>query len=186
MINATQLRNGMIIIYEGSLYRVTAVKHLTPGKGHGFMQTKLKNMRTGVGTEHKFRSDDRVDRATLESREMQYLYAEDDRHTFMDTESYEQTEFSSEEVGDILPYLLPTHLVNVDLFEGSPVGVGMASAVELEVVETEPSMKGATASASYKPARLETGVTVQVPPFIQIGDRIRVDPSEGKYIERAK
>ena len=176
----------MIIIYDNDLYRVTAVKHLTPGKGHGFMQTKLRNLKTGVGTEHKFRSEDRVDRATLESREMQYLYAEDDRHTFMDTESYEQTELSSDEVGDILPYLLPTQVVNVELYEGSPVGVTLASAVELEVVETEPSMKGATASASYKPATLETGVTVQVPPFIQIGDRIRVDPSEGRYIERAK
>ena len=186
MINATQLRTGMIIIYEGALFRVTAVKHLTPGKGHGFMQTKLKNLRTGVGTEHKFRSEDKVDRATLESREMQYLYAEDDRHTFMDTETYEQTELTSDEVGNILPYLLPTQAVTVELFEGSPVGVSLAAAVELEVVETEPSMKGATASASYKPARLETGVTVQVPPFIQIGDRIRVDPSEGKYIERAK
>ena len=186
MINATQLRNGMIIIYEGDLYRVTAVKHLTPGKGHGFMQTKLKNLRTGVGTEHKFRSEERVDRATLESREMQYLYAEDDRHTFMDTESYEQIELSSDDVGDILPFLLPTQVVTVELFDGSPVGVSLGSAVELEVVETEPSMKGATASASYKPATLETGVTVQVPPFIQIGDRIRVDPSEGKYIERAK
>ncbi len=186
MINATQLRTGMLIIYEGDLYRVTAVKHLTPGKGHGFMQTKLRNLKTGAGTEHKFRSEERVDRATLESREMQYLYAEDDRHTFMDTESYEQTELSSEEVGDILPYLLPTHVVNMELYENRPVGVSIASAVELEVVETEPSMKGATASASYKPARLETGVTVQVPPFIQIGDRIRVDPSEGKYIERAK
>ncbi len=186
MINATQLRTGMIIIYDEDLYRVTTVKHLTPGKGHGFMQTKLRNLRTGVGTEHKFRSDDRVDRATLESHEMQYLYAEDDRHTFMDTESYEQTELSSDDVGDILPYLLPNQVVVVELFDGSPVGVSLASAVELEVVETEPVMKGATASASYKPARLETGVTVQVPPFIQIGDRIRVDPSEGKYIERAK
>ncbi len=186
MINATQLRTGMIIIHDEDLYRVTAVKHLTPGKGHGFMQTKLRNLRTGVGTEHKFRSDERVDRATLESHEMQYLYAEDDRHTFMDTESYEQTELSSDDVGDILPYLLPNQVVVVELFDGSPVGVNLASAVELEVVETEPAMKGATASASYKPARLETGVTVQVPPFIQIGDRIRVDPSEGKYIERAK
>ena len=142
MINATQLRNGMIIIYDNDLYRVTAVKHLTPGKGHGFMQTKLRNLKTGVGTEHKFRSEDRVDRATLESREMQYLYAEDDRHTFMDTESYEQTELTSDEVGDILPYLLPTQVVNVELYEGSPVGVTLASAVELEVVETEPFHEG--------------------------------------------
>jgi len=186
MINATQLRPGMIIIHNGDLFRVTAVHHLTPGKGHGFMQTKLKNIKTGTGTEHKFRSDDRVDRAVLETREMQYLYAEGDRHTFMDTENFEQIELSDEEVGDILPYMLPNQMISVEFFEGTPVGVELASAVELEVVETEPALKGATASASYKPAKLETGVTVQVPPFIQVGDRVRVDPEGGKYIERAK
>jgi len=186
MINATQLRAGMIIIHEGDLFRVTAVKHLTPGKGHGFMQTKLKNLKSGNGTEHKFRSDDRVDRATLDTRQMQYLYGEGDLHTFMDNETYEQMELSAEDVGDILPYMLPNQVVSIQFFDGSPVGVELTSAVELEVVETEPALKGATASASYKPAKLETGVSVQVPPFIQVGDRIRVDPEEGKYIERAK
>lgn len=186
MINATQLRAGMIIVHDGSLYRVTAVKHLTPGKGHGFMQTKLKSLKTGNGTEHKFRSDDRVDRATLDTRQMQYLYGEGDLHTFMDSETYEQTEIPAEEVGDILPYMLPNQVVSIQFFEGSPVGVELTSAVELEVVETEPALRGATASASYKPAKLETGVSVQVPPFIQVGDRIRVDPEEGRYIERVK
>jgi elongation factor P len=152
MINATQLRAGMIIIHEGDLFRVTAVKHLTPGKGHGFMQTKLKNLKSGTGTEHKFRSEERVDRATLDTREMQYLYGEGDIHTFMDTETYEQTELPAEEVGDILPYMLPNHVVSIQFFDGSPVGVELASPVELEVVETEPALKGATASASYKPA----------------------------------
>lgn len=186
MINATQLRPGMIILHNGDLFRVTAVQHVTPGKGHGFMQTKLKNVKTGIGTEHKFRSEDRVDRAILETRQMQYLYAEGDRHTFMDTETFEQIELAAEEVGDILTYMLPNQMVNIVFFEDSPVGVELASAVELEVVETEPALKGATASASYKPAKLETGVMVQVPPFIQVGDRIRVDPEGGKYIERAK
>jgi elongation factor P len=171
---------------NGDLFRVTAVHHLTPGKGHGFMQTKLKSLRTGTGTEHKFRSEDRVDRATLETRQMQYLYAEGDRHTFMDTGTYEQIELLAEEVGDILQYMLPNQLVSIEFFEGTAVGVELASAVELQVIETEPALKGATASASYKPAKLETGVTIQVPPFIQVGDRIRVDPEEGKYIERAK
>jgi len=186
MINATQLRAGMIIIHEGDLFRVAAVKHLTPGKGHGFMQTKLKNLKSGNGTEHKFRSDDRVDRATLDTRQMQYLYGEANLHTFMDNETYEQIELPAEEVGDILPYMLPNQVVAMQFFDGSPVGVELTSAVELAVVETEPALKGATASASYKPAQLETGVTVQVPPFIQVGDRIRVDPEEGRYIERAK
>ncbi|MFQ5682469.1 MAG: elongation factor P [Candidatus Binatia bacterium] len=186
MINATQLRTGMIIIYDGGLYRVSSVKHLTPGNKRGFMQTKLKNLRTGVGTENKFRSEDRIEQATLNARQMQYLYAEGDLHTFMDTENYEQISIGAEEIEDFLPYLITNEIVQIEFFEGKPIGITPPSTVELEVVETEPSFKGATASASYKPAKLETGVTVQVPPFIQVGDRVRVDPSEGKYLERAK
>ncbi|OGQ79288.1 MAG: elongation factor P [Deltaproteobacteria bacterium RIFCSPLOWO2_12_FULL_57_22] len=186
MINATQLRPGMIIIYEGDLYRVTSVKHLTPGNKRGFMQTKLKNLRTGLGTENKFRSEDRVERATLETRSMQYLYEDGDLHTFMDTESYEQISLPAEDVGDILSFLLPNHIVQIEFFDGKPVGISPPPSVDLEVVETEPNMKGATASASYKPAKLETGITIHVPPFVQVGDRVRVDPSEGKYLERVK
>lgn len=176
----------MIIIHEGDLYRVSAVKHLTPGNKRGFMQTKLKNLRTGVGTEHKFRSEDRVEQATLDTRQMQYLYAESDLHTFMDTENYEQITLGTEDVGELLPYLLPNQVVEIEFFEGNPVGISPPSTVDLEVVETEPSLKGATASASYKPAKLETGVTVQVPPFIQVGDKVRVDPQDGTYLERVK
>lgn len=176
----------MIIIYEGDLYRVTSVKHLTPGNKRGFMQTKLKNLRTGLGTENKFRSEDRVEKATLETRSMQYLYGDGDLHTFMDTKSYEQISLPAEDVGDILSFLLPSHIVQIEFFDGKPVGISPPSSVDLEVVATEPTMKGATASASYKPARLETGITIQVPPFVQVGDRVRVDPSEGKYLERVK
>jgi len=150
------------------------------------MQTKMKNLKTGIGTEKKFRSEDRLDQATLDSRKMQYLYAEGDLHTFMDTENYEQTSLPSEELGDFLKYLLPNQVVEIEFFDGKPVGISPPSTVELEVVETEPSFKGATASASYKPAKLETGVTVQVPPFVQVGDKVRVDPSEGTYLERIK
>jgi len=186
MINATQLKPGMIIVYEGELYRVASVNHLTPGNKRGFMQTKLKNLRTGLGTERKFRSEDRLEQAMLDARSMQYLYADGDLHTFMDTESFEQVSLAAEEIGDLLPYLLPNQVVEIEFFGGKPVGISPPSVVELEVVETEPSLKGATASASYKPARLETGVTIQVPPFIQVGDRIRVDPAEGTYLERVK
>jgi elongation factor P len=150
------------------------------------VQTKLKNIRTGLGTENKFRSEDRVDKATLETRSMQYLYGEGDMHTFMDTETYDQTTLSAEELGDLLAYLLPNQVVEIESFEGKPVGISPPSTVELRVVETEPTMKGATATSSYKPAKLETGVTVQVPPFIQVGDRVRVDPAEGTYLERVK
>jgi elongation factor P len=176
----------MIIIHEGDLYRVFSVHHLTPGNKRGFMQTKLKNLRTGVGTEYKFRSEDRIEQATLENRQMQYLYAEGNLHTFMDTENYEQITLSVEEIGGLLAYLLPNQVVEIEFYDGKPVGVSPPSTVNLKVVETEPSMKGATASASYKPAKLETGVTIQVPPFIQVGDRVRVDPAEGTYLERVK
>ncbi len=186
MINATQIRAGMIIVYEGDLYRVSSARHLTPGNKRGFMQTKVKNLRTGLGTEYKFRSEDRVEQATLETRKMQYLYGDGDLLTFMDTENYEQVSLGTEEVGDLLSYLLPDQVVEIEFFEGRPVGISPPSTVELEVTHTEPTLKGATASASYKPAKLETGITVQVPPFIQVGDRVRVDPSEGKYLERVK
>jgi elongation factor P len=150
------------------------------------MQTKMKNLKSGVGTEYKFRSEDRVEQATLEARKMQYLYAEGDLHTFMDTENYEQITLTAEDVGDLLSFLLPNEVVEVELYDGKPIGVSPPSTVDLQVVDTEPSMKGATASASYKPARLETGVTIQVPPFIQVGDKVRVDPSEGTYLERVR
>ena len=186
IINATQLRVGTLIIYEGGLFRVTAVKHLTPGNKRGLVQTKLRNLKTGLGTEQRFRSEDRLERATLETRAMQYLYQEGDLHTFMDTQSYEQMALTEEEIGELLPYLLSNQVVEIEFFDEKPVGMVFPSAVELEVVETEPVLKGATASGSYKPAKLETGVTVHVPPFIQVGDRVRVEPSEGTYLERVK
>ena len=186
MIQATQLRPGMIIVHEGDLFRVTAVHHLTPGNKRGFMQTKMKNLRNGVGTEYKFRSEDRVDQAILESRQMQYLYAEGDLHTFMDTENYEQITLAAEDIGDLLSYLLPNSIVGIEFHEAKPVGIDPPATVDLEVVDTEPSMKGATASASYKPAKLETGVSILVPPFVQVGDKVRVDPSDGSYQERVK
>ena len=176
----------MIIVYERDLYRVTSINHLTPGNKRGFMQTKMKNLKTGVGTERKFRSEDRLEQAMLETRMMQYLYEEGELHTFMDTKNYEQISLGAEEIGELLSYLLPNHVVEIEFFDGRPVGISPPSTVDLEVVETEPSLKGATASASYKPAKLETGITIQVPPFVQVGDKVRVDPSEGKYLERIK
>ncbi|NIO11961.1 MAG: elongation factor P [Deltaproteobacteria bacterium] len=185
-INATQLRNGMLIIYNGDIYRVTAIKHMTPGNKRGFVQTKMKSVRTGVGTENRFRSEDKIERATLDTRPMQYLYGEGDLHTFMDTENFEQISLPVEDIGEVLNYLLPSSVVEIEFFEGNAVGINPPATVDLEVVDTEPVMKGATASASYKPAKMETGITLQVPPFIQIGDRVRVDPSEGRYLERVK
>jgi elongation factor P len=150
------------------------------------MHTKLKNLRTRVGVEYKFRSEDRVDQAMLEARAMQYLYEERGLYIFMDIEDYEQISLSAEDIGDFLSYLLADQIVDIEFFDGKPVAINPPSSVELEVTETQPTLRGATASASYKPAKLETGVTIQVPPFIQIGDRVRVDPSEGKYLERVR
>ncbi|MBM4261141.1 MAG: elongation factor P [Deltaproteobacteria bacterium] len=186
MVQATQLRPGMIIVHEKDLYRVTAVHHLTPGNKRGFMQTKMKNLKTGIGTEYKFRSEDRVDQAILDTRRMQYLYAEGDMYTFMDTENYEQIALTADDIGDLLKFLLPNSVVSIEFYEEKPVGINPPSTVDLEVIDTEPPMKGATASASYKPAKLETGVTVQVPPFITVGDKVRVDPTDGSYQERVK
>ena len=183
-INATQLRVGTIIVHESELYRVTAVRHLTPGNKRGFVQTKLKNLRTGIGSEEKFRSEDRLERATLENRAMAYLYSDGESHIFMDAENYEQIPMSAEQVGDLFGYLLPNETVQVEFFDGRPVNINPPSSVVLEVTETQPTLKRATASASYKPAIVETGLTIQVPPFIQAGDRIRIDTCDGKYLER--
>jgi elongation factor P len=186
MINATQLRPGMIIIQEAELYRVTSVKHITPGNWRGMVQTKLKSLRTGNGTEQRFRSEDRLEKAQLEQHSMQFLYHEDGQYHFMNTETFEQTSLSGEEVGALKNFLASDMIVEMDFYEGRPVGIELPSTIELAVTETEPGLKGATASNSFKPATLETGVVIQVPPFIQIGDRIRVDPVEERYLERVK
>jgi elongation factor P len=148
------------------------------------MQTKLKNLRTGIGTEEKFRSEDRLEQATLESRNMVYLYRDGASHIFMDAENYEQISLSANQVGEFLSYLLPNQTVQIEFFDGHPVGISPPSSVVLKVTKTQPTRKGATASASYKPAKVETGLTMQVPPFIQAGDRVRVDTYDGKYLER--
>ncbi len=176
----------MLIIYQGDLFRITLIKHLTPGNKRGLVQSKLKSIKTRVGTENRFRSEDKIELATLETRSMQYLYEDGGLHTFMDTETYDQIALSQEEIGNILSYLMPSQVVEIEFYEGKALGVNPPKTVDLEVIETEPIIKGATASASYKPAKLETSVTIQVPPFIQVGDRVRVDPSEGRYLERVK
>ncbi len=185
-MNASQIRRGMIILYNGQPHRVLDFQHRTPGNLRAFVQARLRNLATGLSTEVRFSSTENVERAVLEQHEMEYLYADGDLHYFMNTETYEQTPLSAEMLGDALDYLLPGTRIDVDYYNGQPIGVELPSSVELEVVETEPELRGATASASYKPAKLETGVVVQVPPFIKQGDRIRVNPSDGTYIERAK
>jgi elongation factor P len=185
-IKAIQVRKGNVIEFRGDLYKVTEAVHVTPGKGQALMQIKMKRLSDGVNAEQRFRPDESVEKATLITREYQYLYQDGDHYVFMDMETYEQISLSKETLGDDVYYLLPETVVQILFHEGNPVGVELPGVVELKVVETQPNLKGATVSSSYKPAKLETGLTTQVPPFIEEGEVIRVDTSTGKYIERAK
>jgi elongation factor P len=185
MISATQIRSGTLLIYNRELHRAHEVIHKTPGNLRGFVQVKMRNLRNGAMIEHRFGSTDRVEKASLDEREMEYLYSDSAGHHFMDNESFDQVTLSDEVIGDQMPYLLPNTTIHVDLFEGNPVGIELPNTVTLKVVETQPGMKGATASASYKPATLETGLQVMVPQFIEAGTRIKIDTRDNSYLERA-
>jgi elongation factor P len=176
----------MIIMYNGAPHRVLDFQHRTPGNLRAFVQAKLRNIRNGSSTEVRFSSTENIERAMFEEHEMEYLYSDGDIHHFMNTETYDQIGLDNEALGDAMDYMVAGTKIKVQMFEGAPIGVDLPPAVELTVVETQPELKGATASNSPKPAKLETGVTVQVPPFIKEGDRIRVDPTKGVYLERAK
>jgi elongation factor P len=183
-IQATRLRKGMLIKLGGDLFRVLDLYHLTPGNKRGFVQTRLRNLRSGALVDHKFRSEDDVERATLDEREMQYLYTDGDAYYFMDTSTFEQIHMSAELLGDSVHYLVPDAIIRVEFYDGQPVGIELPPTVDLRVEDTPPSIKGATASAQLKPARLETGLVVQVPPFINPGDVIRVNTETGEYQAR--
>ena len=185
MINATQLRAGMCIVFEGNLCRIMNVHHVTPGNWRGFVQTRMRNLKSGNSFEHRFGSTEKVERAILDTHPMEYLYSDPTGHHFMNQETYDQITMDDETLGDSMLYLLPNTVISVDFYDGTPVGIELPNTVALEVVETEPSMKGATASASYKPAKMETGLVVQVPPFIEPGTRILIDTRENKYLSRA-
>jgi elongation factor P len=185
MIPATQIKKGMVIIHNGELHQVVSFHHVTPGNWRGMVQTKLRNLKTGSIIENRFRSEDRVDRATLEQHEMEYLYQDGDQFCFMNTETYEQIFLNKETLEDTLPFLKSNTKIAVDFYEGRAINIDLPMTVDLEVVETEPGIKGATATRTTKPATLETGLVVQVPVFIDRGDVIRVDTSDKKYIERA-
>jgi len=185
-IQATQIRRGMVIIHNGQPHRVLEFHHHTPGNLRAMVQTKLRSLKTGNSTEHRFRSTDSVERAILEEHEMTYLYKDGNTYHFMNTETYEQIGLDEEALGDMVGYLLPDTMIQVEFYEGQPIGIEIPAVVEMTVIETEPELKGATVSNVNKPAKLETGITIQVPPFIKQGDRIRVDTTEGRYIERAK
>ena len=185
-LKAIQLRKGMIIEFNDDLYQLTEVFHNTPGKGQASVQTKMKNIRSGVNAEYRFRSDETAIKASLESKDMEYLYQNGDEFYFMDLQNYDQLPLRTDILGDAVLYLLANTRVTVNFYQNNPVSVEMPGSVELKVTETEPQLKTATVTSSYKPAILETGLKVQVPPFISEGDIIRIDTSDGKYLERAK
>ena len=179
------MKKGMLIKMDGELYRVLDVKHVTPGNLRGFVRVNLRNIRSGALADNRFRSDDTVERAVLDEREMQYLYQDGDDFYFMDTTSFEQIHISSEALGDSVNYLIAEMLINVEFYGSEPVGIELPQTVDLLVQDTPPAIKGATANAQLKPATLETGLVVQVPPFINIGDKIRVNTESGEYQARA-
>ena len=184
-IPATQLRPGMIIKHNNDLHLVFSVEHRTPGNLRAFIQAKLRNVRTGAMFEHRFRSADAIDKIVVDEVQMEYLYNDGDDFYFMDTTTYEQTNLKRDTLGDAVEYLTANLQIKVEFYDGKPVGIELPQTVDLTVVETEPGLKSATASSVTKPAKTETGLVVQVPPFINEGEKIRVDTSEGTYLSRA-
>lgn len=185
MIAATQLRPGMIVKFNNELHTVFSMVHRTPGNLRGFVQAKMRNLRSGSMIEHRFSSEDKVERIALEEREMEYLYDDGEYFYFMDTESFEQIHLTRDQLGDTVNYLIPQLKVNVEFYESRPISVEPPPSVEMTVVETEPGLKGATVSNVTKPAKMDTGLVVQVPPFINEGEKIRVSTTDGSYLERA-
>jgi elongation factor P len=185
MISATQLRPGMVVKFNNELYSVFSMTHRTPGNLRGFVQAKMRGLRSGTMIEHRFSSEDKVEKAQLDEHEMEYLYDDGEYYYFMNTENYEQMHLTKELLGDATDYLIPQLKVKVEFYEGKPISVELPATVDMTVVETEPGLKGATVSNVTKPAKMETGLIVQVPPFISQGEKIRVNTSEGTYQERA-
>ncbi|WP_353066072.1 elongation factor P [Tunturibacter psychrotolerans] len=183
-IPATQMRPGMIIKFKDDLHLVFSVEHRTPGNLRAFIQAKLRNVRTGAMFVERFRSPDPIDRVIVDEVKMEFLYNDGDEYYFMD-DKFEQTMLKRDTLGDAVDYLLPNLSINVSFHDGKAVGIELPGVVEMTVMETEPGIKSATASSVTKPAKLETGLVVQVPPFINEGEKIRVDTAEGAYMSRA-
>jgi elongation factor P len=180
-IQATRLKKGMLIKLENGLFRVLDLQHFTPGNKRGFVQAKMRNIRTGVQGDNKFRAEEDVERAILDERQMQYLYRDGDSFHFMDTNTYEQIHIDAEGLGDHANYIVPDSTIMVEFYGDEPVGIELPITVDLKVVDTVPGINRATASAQVKPATLETGLVVQVPPHVNVGDYIRVSTETGEY-----
>jgi elongation factor P len=185
MIAATQIRRGMVLKVDNELYSVMTVQHITPGNWRGMVQTKLRNLRSGKQTERRFRSEENVDRIQLDTHELEYLYNDGSDYHFMNTENYEQIMLTADTLGDNIYYLIPNIKVEAEFHEGAPISISLPTTVDLLVTETEPSVRSATVTNVTKAAKLETGLIVQVPQFVNQGEKIRIDTAEGKYMQRA-
>src|SRR5215213_9609615 len=183
---ATQIRRGMVLVFEGDPCRIVEFRHHTPGNLRAMVQAKLKNMRTGSNFEHRFRAADTIEKADMETHELEFLYQGGDSYHFMNTQNYDQLEMDEEALGDNAPWMQPGMKIIAEFYDGRPIGVRLPNSLTLEIVDTNPVMKTATKTASTKPAKLENGVTVNVPEFVATGDKVRVNPTTGEYIERAK
>jgi elongation factor P len=185
-IPATQIRRGMVLVFEGDPCRIIEFRHHTPGNLRAMVQAKLRNLRTGSNFEHRFRAADSVETASMETHELEYLYDAGGTYHFMNTENYDQLEMDEETLGDAAQWMQPGMRIMAEYYSGRPIGIQLPNSLDLEIVETSPVMKSATKTASFKPAKLENGVTVTVPEFLATGQRIRVNPNTGEYIDRAK
>ncbi len=184
-MNANDLRPGMVIKHNNDLFSIYKAEHRTPGNLRAFVQAKMRNLRSGAMVDHRFRSEDDVERAIIDDVEMQYLYGDAEFFYFMNTANYEQISMHKDVIGDRSQYLIPDVLIKVEFYEGRAIDVQLPATVDLKVVETEPGIKSASATNVTKPAKVETGLIVQVPPFIGEGEKIRVDTATGAYLERA-
>ena len=183
---ATQIRRGMVLVFEGDPCRVLEFRHHTPGNLRAMVQAKLKNLRSGTNFEHRFRAADTVEKASMETHDLEFMYQGGDTYHFMNTENYDQLEMDEETLGDNAQWMQPGMKIQAEYYDGRPVGIKLPNSLVLEVVDTAPVMKTATKTASSKPAKLENGVTINVPEFVGTGDKVKVNPSTGEYQERAK
>jgi len=185
MISTNEFKTGTTIELDNDIYAVVDFQHVKPGKGSAFVRSKLKNVRTGAVIERTFNAGEKIPKARLDRREMQYLYGDGDSYNFMDNSTYEQIAMTKEGLGDAVKYLKENMNLHLLFFNGQVIGVELPNTVELEVVETDPGIKGDTASGGSKPAKLETGAVVQVPFFIEVGDVLQIDTRTGNYVKRA-
>ncbi len=183
---ATQIRRGMVIVFEGQPCRIIEFRHHTPGNLRAMVQAKLKNIRTGSSFEHRFRAADTIERASMETHELEFMYKGGSDFHFMNTSNYDQLEMDEEALGDSAQWMQPGMKIVAEFYDGKAIGIQLPNSMILQIVDTSPVMKTATKTASSKPAKLENGVTVNVPEFVGPGDKIRVNPNTGEYMDRAK